>query len=188
MSINKIWLLFCIFLSSFLLIESRMKCQLACKKHSKFKSFGRRFIEFWHEYFQSTGISVRDLPIKCFLSAVDLVKLCDLSTCNCKNLVKTLYPDPSFVCNYCRKSFSTLTELDRHVAEMENKKSPPSNQQRKRFQCVFCTKYLLTKVSLIRHMELHTKEYECKICKKAVHLFDIDRHKTTRSHLKRVKN
>lgn len=165
-----------------------MKCKLACKKHSKFKSFGRRFIGFWHEYFQSTGTSVRDLPIKCFLSAVDLVKLCDLSACNCKNLVKILFPDPSFVCNYCQKTFPTMIEMEMHVAEMKMKIASQSNQRRKQFQCVFCTKYLLSRATLIRHMELHTSDYECKICKKSVNSFDIDRHKTTRAHLKRAKN
>lgn len=184
---------FFFFFQFLLLIKSNMKCKLACKKHSKFKSFGRCFIEFWHEYFQSTGISVRDLPIKYFLSAVDLVKLCDLSKCDCKDLVKNLYPDPSFECNYCQKSFSTKSELKSHVAETENKmksklKSHQLKQQQKHFQCVFCAKFLGTKVSFIRHMELHTKEHECRICKKAMHFFDLERHKSTRGHLERVKN
>lgn len=172
-----------------------MKCNLACRKHPKFKSFGRRFVEFWHDYFQATGISVRDLPIKSFLSAVDLVKLCELSACNCKHLVKNLFPDPTFACKYCQNSFSTLTEFNMHVAEMKKRaelqKKKESNQkqrqqQQKQFQCIFCSKYLLTKVSLIRHMELHTKEYKCEICKKAFTLADIDRHKTSRTHLNQV--
>lgn len=173
-----------------------MKCELACRKHPKFKTFGRHFVEFWHDYFLSTGISVRDLPIKSFLSAVDLVKLCDLSACSCKNLVKNLFPDPSFACKYCQNSFSTMTELNMHIAEMnkihmemkEKKKKQTQQQQQKQFQCIFCTKCLLTKVSLIRHMELHTKEFECKICGKAFNFSDIDRHKISRLHLERVKN
>lgn len=153
-----------------------MKCELNCKKHSKFKSYGRRFIEFWHEYFQSTGISVRDLPIKGFLSAIDLVKLNDLSVCSCKNLVKTLYPDPSFICNYCQKSFSTMTELNLHLAEMKISPLPPPHlhQQKKRFQCFFCTKCLVSKATLLQHMERHTKNYECV--------------KITRGHSKPAKN
>lgn len=162
-----------------------MGCRLACKKHSRFKSFGRCFIEFWHEYFQSTGLTVRELPIKYFLSAVDIVKLCDLSACTCEDLVKTLYPEPSFVCNYCQKSFSTVAELDVHVAKTENKSQ--RQQQLEQFQCAFCAKNLRTKIGLIRHLELHTREYECEICKKAVTLFDVDRHKTSLGHLRRVK-
>lgn len=171
-----------------------MKCELDCRKHSYFKSFGRRFVEFWHGYFQSTGIPVRDLPIKNFLSAVELVKLCDLSACNCKNLVKNLFPDPSFVCTYCQNSFSTMAELNMHIAEMnkrmemKKKKKQSHKQQQKQFQCIFCTKCLVSKISLIRHMELHTKEYECTICNKAFTLSDIDRHKSSRLHLNRIKN
>lgn len=174
-----------------------MKCDLACRKHRRLKLFGRRFVEFWHDYFLSTGISVRDLPIKSFISSVELVKLCELSACNCKNLVKSLFPDPTFDCKKCPNSFSTLTELNMHVAETkmtetEKQKKKQSHQQQqqqmKQHQCLFCSKYLVSKVSLIRHMELHTKEYECKICKKAFNMTDIDRHKTSRAHMKRVQN
>lgn len=172
-----------------------MKCDLACKKHRRLKSFGRRFVEFWHDYFQSTGISVRDLPIKSFISSVELVKLCELSACNCKDLVKNLFPDPSFVCKYCQNSFPTLTELNMHAAEMKKKaerqkKKQQSHQQQptKEYQCIFCSKYLLSKISLIRHMELHTREYECDVCKKAFNQLDIDRHYTSRGHLKRLQS
>lgn len=160
-----------------------MVCELNCKKHSKFKSFGRSFIEFWHNYFQSTGISVNNLPIKHFLSAVDLMKLCDLSACGCKDLVKNLYQNPTYVCKYCGKSFSTLTQLRMHKAKYNKKQQKPQT-----FSCVFCTKCLSTKAGLLRHLELHTKEYECKICKKAFDLFNFDRHKTTPKHLKRIMN
>lgn len=166
-----------------------MKCELACRKHSKFKSFGRRFVEFWHDYFLSTGLSVRDLPIKKFLSAVDLVKLCDLSECSCKNLVKNLFPDPSFACTYCQNSFSTMTELNMHVAEMKQRmeqQKKQSQQQQKQFQCVFCSKKLISKNALVRHIELHTKEFECKICNRAFTMPDVERHKVSQLHLKRV--
>lgn len=176
--------------------KSKMNCDLACQKHRRLKSFGRRFVEFWHDYFQSTGNSVRDLPIKSFISSVELVKLCELSACNCKNLVKNLFPEPTFVCKHCQNSFSTVTELNTHVAEMkkkaekqqQKKKKQSLQQPTKQHQCIFCPKYLLSKISLIRHMELHTREYECEICQKAMNLNDVDRHKASRGHLKRVQS
>lgn len=164
-----------------------MKCELACRKHLKLKSFGREFVEFWHDYFQSTGNRVRNLPIKCFLSSVDLVRLLELSACNCKNLVKNLFPAPT--CTLCQNSFSTLAELELHVAEMKKKKREEKLQQQllpPQYECQFCSKRLLTKLSLIRHMELHTKEYVCETCDKAFTLTDIERHKVSRLHLKRV--
>lgn len=164
-----------------------MGCKLPCRKHSKFKSLDRRFVEFWHEYFQSTGIAVRDLPIKHFISAVELARLCDLSACTCKDLIKFLYPLPSLVCSYCPKSFRTLAELDMHVAKIANK-SQHQHQQPSHFQCIFCAKVLVTKIGLIRHMELmHTKEHEGVVCKKTIHAYDIDRHQVKCGHLKRAK-
>lgn len=159
---------------------------MACRKHSKFKSFGRRFIEFWHGYFQSTGRTVRDLPIKHFLSAVDIVKLCELSACTCKDLVDTLFPASAFICNYCQQSFATISELNVHSGnrELSQPQQQQHQQQRKQFQCVFCAAKLKSKNGLIRHMELHTREYECQICKKPIHAYDVDRHNTSRDHLR----
>lgn len=156
-----------------------MKCILGNNMHGRFKSFGRCFIEFWHNYFQSSGVCVRDLPIKHFLSAVDLVNLCDLSTCCCKNLPQKLFPDKKkYWCSHCQKSLPTESALKVHEAKHKLEKP--------RFECVFCMKNSGTKVALLRHMELHTKEYECKICQQPLHWKDFERHKTTNKHLKRV--
>lgn len=146
--------------------------------HTRFKSFGRYFVEFWNEYFQSTGKCVRDLPIKHFLSAVELVNLCDLSQCCCKNLLAKLYKEKQFRCQHCEKSFSTEAALRWHRSQHELEKP--------RFDCVFCPRNFATKVAVLRHMELHTNDYTCEVCQQALHYKDYERHKKTTKHLKRA--
>lgn len=156
-----------------------MSCELGKWKHLRFKKMDRCFIQFWYEYFQSSKNGVRDLPIRFFLSAPELVDLCELSMCRCKNLVEKLFPGEKFVCKYCKESFSSLAKLEnhnkQHKLEMNN------------FDCVFCTKSYPSRYTLIRHIELHTKEYECEVCGKAFHMYDLERHLKTRKHQKWLK-
>lgn len=145
--------------------------------HSKFKSLDRYFVEFWHEYFRSTGHHVRDLPIKYFLSATDLLHLCDLTSCTCSNLIEKLYP-PVNKCEVCRKKFASRVLLERHMYHHKLKKE--------RFECVFCMKTFQSKLGQLRHIELHTADYRCEPCNKPCHSFDIERHNATKKHLKNV--
>lgn len=147
--------------------------------HRKLKSFGRCFVEFWHEYFLSTGLQVRDLPIKQFMSATDLLSLWDLSSCTCSNLIKNLYSS-TLSCEYCRKKYTSRTRLNAHIYHHKLRKM-------RRFECPFCLKNFEAKVGLLRHMELHTAEYTCEPCKQALHALDIERHNKTRKHLENVK-
>lgn len=153
-----------------------MKCMVSKTMHNQFKRFGREFVEFWHEYFQSTGKSVRNLPIKYFLSAADLVNLCDLAPCYCDDLLEKLYPEISeHCCDHCHQVFQSKSELKVHKLE---------HIQPKKFECVFCTKFYTSKLALIRHLELHTREFHCEICDQPVNANDVERHKRTTKHFK----
>lgn len=159
-----------------------MKCSLNNYKHTKFKSLGRDFVEFWNKYFQSTAIRVRELPIKYFLSAVDLVNLCELSECCCENLLEKLFPDSNrYSCNDCQKRFATKSALQLH--EMKHNRA----LKKPRFECVFCQKNLKSKFALLRHTELHTKEYKCEVCDQVLHHKDCLRHSETTKHQTRIK-
>lgn len=153
-----------------------MDCGNFC--HAKLKSHDRYFVEFWHEYFQSTGQNVRDLPIKYYMSAVDLLILCDLSACTCSNLIEKLYPQKKYPCRVCQKSFLSMSELESHMNQHKLKTQ--------RNECLFCSNCFTTKNTLLRHMELHTAENTCDACNKAFHLFDFERHLKTRKHMKNV--
>lgn len=158
-----------------------MCCPLSKTMHSRFKHYDPCFVKFWHNYFQSTGSAVRDLPIKYFLSAAELVDLCDLSLCCCKDLLEKLWPEEKFRCFHCDKKFNSNSMLRAHIKEHKSR-----NQNR--FECVFCSKCTVTKVALTRHMELHTREYQCNICKQPLQSYDVDRHNQTKKHLQRVKS
>lgn len=147
--------------------------------HTRFKNLDPCFVKFWHAYFQSTGLAVRDIPIKYFLSAADLVELCDLSLCCCKNLPEQLWPEEKFRCFHCDKLFDSKSTLVAHM--ITHKPKVPH-----RFECVFCLKCSMTKSALTRHMELHTREYQCEICDQTLQSYDVERHKMTKKHLKRV--
>lgn len=157
-----------------------MSCMHSGNLHANLKNLDRDFVEFWYEYFQSSGSHVRDLPIKYYLSAMDLVHLCDLTSCKCRNLLGILYKSVTYRCKYCQKTFSSQRELMAHVSKYKS--------EAKRYECVFCVKHFEQKVALLRHMELHTKEYECKICNQALHAFDFERHLLTNKHLRNVRN
>lgn len=157
-----------------------MFCVHGLKAHSTFKEFGRDFVEFWHDYFQSTGLRVQNLPIKYFMSAADLVNLSDLSMCTCINLVEKLYPKPKlpYLCRICRKRFPTKSTWENHKITQHKKPN---------YACVFCNKTSITKVALLRHMELHTREYECKVCNQALNLFNFERHNETGKHQNNIR-
>lgn len=141
----------------------------------KFKKCGRSFVEFWHEYFQSTGFGVRDLPIKYFISSNELLHLCDISRCKCKDLIQQLYH--AYFCEICERTFATKTAFENHQLKYTMRL----------YDCVFCEKQLKSKKAILSHMELHTKEYECKACKKTVAIGCIEQHERCRKHLRNVR-
>lgn len=156
-----------------------MTCPLGSKSHGKIKNYGQEFVEFWHEYFRSTGKHVRDLPIKHFLSAMDLMNVRELWMCKCDGLIEKLYP--IFFCADCDRTFSTKQYLKVH-------KCWNSEQSPKAFECMLCNKSYSSKSWLHRHLERHTKEiHKCEVCNQLLHQFDIIRHEATKKHLKNLK-
>lgn len=142
--------------------------------HLQIKKVDHKFVQFWYKYFQSTGKQVRDLPIKYFMSALDLVHLCNLKTCTCANLLEQLYGDAKYYEN-CYKAI----QLEAHALKNEH-------TIKQRFDCVFCMKNFSQKTNFIRHMQLHTEEYKCIICNQVLNDFGFERHFQTVNHLKNV--
>lgn len=151
-----------------------MNCVHRQHTHTKFKGWGRCFVEFWYGYFRSTGLRVRDLPVKHFMSAVELVTLSELATCTCKNLLSKLYPEKAY-CNICEIGFPSEAELKMHMRKHEL-----------RLECMFCPKDFGSKCALLRHVEIHTEEYKCKLCSTPLNAFDLVRHNNSKKHLIRL--
>ncbi|XP_031633066.1 zinc finger protein 552-like [Contarinia nasturtii] len=143
--------------------------------HRSIKNYDRNFVEFWHEYFQSTGAAVREISIKYFLSSKELLILCDLSKCKCKDLIQKLYSITPYTCKLCHKMFSTKSSLNNHRLE-----------HIELHECVFCEKRLATKKALKDHLELHTKENTCKACNQIVPAVNVEKHEKCKKHLKNV--
>lgn len=152
-----------------------MTCPLGSIMHGKIKNCGQDFVEFWYEYFRSTGKHVRDLPIKHFLSAMDLVNVRELWMCKCDNLIEKCFKVST--CTDCDQTFPT-----KKVHKCLNKKL-----NRKQFECMLCYKSYSSRNWLRRHLERHTKEYKCEVCNQPLHEYDIGRHETTKKHLNNLK-
>lgn len=155
-----------------------MTCPIGSKMHENLKNYGQDFVEFWHEYFRSTGKHVRDLPIKHFLSAMDLLNVRELWMCKCDDIIEKLYP--VLTCADCDRTFSTNKCLKVH-------KCWKLEQNYKSFECMLCDKSYSSKKWLQRHLERHTKEYKCEVCNQTLHQIYIGRHETTKKHLNNLK-
>lgn len=156
-----------------------MSCALRPHFHKRFKLFGRPFLEFWREYFLSNDIRLRDLPIKYYMSAADLVRLYDLSICTCNDLVENLFGTKKYQCQHCSNEFNTSWALKQHMLMHRVK-------DKHRFGCIFCHKILRHKSSLKYHLSLHTMEDVCEICDQVLPHHNMERHVKTRKHLKNM--
>lgn len=160
-----------------------MSCVHGKMKHKSFRSYGRRFVEFWHGYFRSTGLHIRDVPIKYYLSAADLVNLQDLCLCTCDDLIEKIF---TFECSECRKCFPSEYSLREHTCKYNGKDRTVIKKDRP-FECIFCDTSFQTKENLLRHTERHTGDYECKVCNQSLHQFGIKSHNQTKKHLNNVR-
>lgn len=132
-----------------------------CRKYwRRFKLFDFKFLQFWHNYFRSTGQSVKSMPIKYFISARELVKLIEISKCKCDDLIERLQPEGK---RYAPKELEIPSKME----------------------CVFCGKNYLNESTLVLHMEIHLGHH-CIACNKTYRSFDMERHFQTRKHLKNV--
>lgn len=152
------------------------KCVHGDKMHARFRGYGKHFVEFWHGYFRSTGRHIRDLPIKNFLSAIDLVNVRDLWSCSCDDLIEKIF---AFDCPDCHKYFSTKRTLQNHRC---SKKVRTKNTDEP-FECCFCEKSFSNKDKLLRHTIVHTAEHYCDVCQQSLHQYDLERHAKTKKHL-----
>lgn len=132
-----------------------------CRKNwRKFHNFNFDFLQFWHNYFRSTGHSVKSMPIKYFISARELLKLVEISKCKCDDLIERLKP----------KERIPSEEI-----------AIPS-----KMECVFCGRAFSIEATLILHMEIHLDAHHCGACNTSYRTYDIERHRQTKKHLKNV--
>lgn len=132
-----------------------------CKgARSPLKAFDLDFVKFWHPYFCLTDKTIRELAIKEFFSAEDLIKLIELGCCKCDDLIDRL----------CK-----LHEIE--------KKEKVITMEKFRYSCLFCDKQIKAKNRFKVHLQSHTREWFCEPCNQVIRRCDIDRHNKTRKHL-----
>lgn len=142
--------------------------------------FFNRKIDLYEHYpkckFPKTAVNIEKR--KRYVKNVNPQNLINCELCN-KTLaigqydrhIKTIHPVDSVPpCPFCQGSFSTLKELEEHIADSHPKSEAPPNPKtsdnKKSYDCKYCGRILCSAYSLRNHLEIHEKPkiLECKSC------------------------